>query len=372
MRKRHSVLCLLILCLCLLPVAPAQVEEVGSQWANWEDWALPPEAIDSEGFTWDGFRNGFSWLYGFAGNSDAVFVPMFYHYSAFAHSDILTRGEADGLNYIVHYDVKRALFEDYLLYLKKFGYDVALDAKARDIRYVELRNVNAPPYMPIAYRCYYNAGDETLVTADPAACEAAYAAKLAMREEPAQDEVGRTLTLADGAKLTLDKVLQLNGFAVTTPDSPLIPGALTGLLASILTLPAPTQTLSNGDSVALISPPYGVYFVNDERFVMLKLTVQCGSQPLNLSEYEFCLSACGKTAFACEIGAYIYMSDGINIVDTTPMAAVEKEQTFWLAFPVDYRMSDAAVRFSLAKTADRVPLPDRASLGFLLSSDYQP
>lgn len=372
MWKRRTVWFILILCLCMLALSPSLTEEAGSQWTIWEDWGPPPDAIDSEGFTWDGFRSGFSTLYGFTGNSDAVYVPMFYHYTAYSHSEPLTHGEADGLNYVVHYDVTRTLFEDYLLYLTKYGYDIALDANAHSIRYVELRSVAAPAYMPTALRCYYNAGDETLVTADPVACEAAYAAKLAMREEPAQDEVGCTLALLDGAKLTLDKVLQLSSFAVSTPEAPFLPGVLTNLLATILTLPAPTQTLTDGNSVALIAPPYGKFFMDDERFVMLKLTVQCGSQPLNLSDYEFCLSACGNTSFACELGAYIYVDDGIHILDTTPIEAFDKEQTFWLAFPVDYRMSDAPVRFSLAKKADRVPLPDRASLGFLLSSDYLP
>lgn len=372
MKMRRSAVFLLALTLIMLAVAPSLTEETGVDWSQWEDLRPPPDAIDSEGFTWDSFRSGFAALYGFQVNSGAVYIPMFYQYVGFEHSVPLTYGEADGLNYVVHYDVTRPLFEDYLLYLKHFGYDVALDFTTRSTRYVELRFLNAPDYMPVAFRCYYNANDETLVTADPAACEAAYAAKLAGRPEPLQDEVGQTLALADGAQLTLEKIVQISSIAVTTVDSPLLPGVLTNLLARSITLPTPFQTLTTGDTVAMLNIPYGVFFLYDERFALLKCTAKGGQQPLNLSEYEFSLSCGAAVTFACDIGSYLYMQDGLSILASEPPAPITDTQTFWVAFIVDGDMNGQPIRFSMAKAANRVPLPDRVSLGFVLDADYLP
>lgn len=337
-------------------------------WSTWDFDVPEPTANPNAGPSIDDLIDASATQYGFGATYDDLYYPTNLNYVGFSHFIARDYGIVDGLEYVLMGGISPAQFTDYLAYLCRFGYDIALDATQGDIRYVELRDLDAPPYLPFTFRCYYNSALESLITAD-AASTIDHSASLPATE--AVNGIGVQMAVGTHTTVTLQSITQVQGFAVTDTENPIHLRASQQLLAHDVDFPLPQLLLDTNLPVTVINPSddsvtrYGLHFA------LLTLSVS-SEEPVSIADLDFIVYDDVVTTSPIAIATGIRSVDGLVVLHTAPAAPVSGTQLVWLAVPVHEWEVQQPLRLCVSQAADRLPLWDRPAVWFMLDAYGQP
>ena len=351
---------------------PASIPTAAPAEASWDSWdvvvPLPTEAPDAEPSI-DDLIDASAAQYGFGETYDDPYYPTNLNYVGFSHFIARNCGIVDGLEYVLMGGISPAQFADYLAYLGRFGYDVALDATQSDTRYVELHDLDAPPYLPVTFRCYYNSALESLVTADVASVTD-HSAYLPATE--AVNGIGVPMALGGGITVTLQSIAQIPGYAVTDTENPVDSRASQPLLAHEVDFPLPQLILDTDLPVTVINPSADSVTQYGLHFALLTLSISSEGEPISIGDLDFIVYDDEITTSPTAVATGIRSIDGLIVLHTMPAAPISGTQLVWLAVPVHQWEVQQPLRLCVSKAADRLPLWDRPAVWFMLDAYNQP
>ncbi len=349
--------------------APAYTGPVTTpDWSRWDDDVPTPTVNPNAGPSIDDLIDASAAQYGFGEAYDDLYYPTNLNYVGFSHFIARDFGMVDGLKYVLMGGISPAQFADYLSYLGRFGYDIALDATQGDIRYVELRDLDAPPYLPVTFRCYYNSALESLVTADAASTvdHSAYLPATA-----AVNGIGVQMSVGAHTTATLLNIAQVQGFAVTDTENPIHLRASKPLLAHDVDFPLPQLILDTNLPVTVINPSNDSVTRYGSHFALLTLSIS-SEEPVSIADLDFIVYDDEVTTTPIAVATGIRSVDGLIVLYTAPAAPVSGTQLVWLAVPVHKWEVQQPLRLSVSQAADRLPLWDRPAVWFMLDAYVQP
>ena len=304
-------------------------------------------------------------LYGYRHENPDPGVVTYLHYVSFSRY-VPWGGGVDGTNdYFFCLGISNQELDEYLAYLWRFGYDIERDATEGGVRRVTLRNPNAPSYLPETLRCDLYLPSEDLIIIDTLATEQAYAEAEKALPAQAEDEIGKPVAIAGDATLTLDSFRALHRFAVTNNDQPIDPRAPITLLADSTQFPIFTRTLTSGQVVSVIKSDTDTEF--NERFILLSLTLDYAGGSLSTDDLDFMLESDGTVISPVAVATGLTREGSLFVLDTARSKPLTGKQPFYLAFPVDDLIYRKPLRLHVSLAADRLPLWERPSIGFILT-----
>ncbi len=304
-------------------------------------------------------------LYGYSGDLPDPSVPTYLHYTNFSRYIAWGGGADDRNNYVFQLGVSSQGLDEYLAYLWRFGYDVQSDVTEGGVRRVTLHNPNAPAYLPETYRCDLYLPSEDLITVDPLSNEFTFEDTLAALPALPEEETGKPIPIAGLGTLRLDGIRALHRYAVTDNAQPIDPRAPITLLSNSTQFPIFTRTLANGQVVSVIKADSDTE--HNSRFILLTLTLEGSNAALSTADLDFMLGDADSVLSPTAVATSLTQDGSLFVLDTVHPAALTGKQSLTLAFPVDDLLYKKPLRLYVSLAADRLPLWERTSIGFILT-----
>ena len=303
--------------------------------------------------------------YGYQETANGQYQPTLLNYVCFSHYISRDVSVLDGDNYVLHGGVTEQRITDYIHYLSRFGYKVAFDAAQNSTRYVELRDADAPQYMPQVFRFYYDQEHKAIMTIDSQQSEQAFEQYRVLHWENFEDEKYDIKTLAPRFSVALEDVRSVDEYFWANLEKPFCDDAFPSLIESWLGLKRPEKTLEDGSKILVMNRDYADANGNSIYYWLLRVDITVADQAFDLDDWEFCIADEGLCIFyPLQIGnQLIEQKDGLLLrMDSVDPST--KTYTIWLSFPAINENPDLPSRLYISPVRDAVPLMERVSIGF--------
>ena len=327
-------------------------------------WTLPTDQPKR-----DEFCAKYQERYGYEDTDTGLYQPTYLNYVGFTRYIARDGGVADGMQYTLHGSVSAQNLEDYIAYLGRFGYDVAFDASQNGVRLLELRNIDTPDYLPVSYRIYYDIQDQSIVTVDSIASEAAFEKKALESRSHFREELNQPKTLASGVTVTLLGAAEAASYEMDNIDAPTCDDTFPSLAERSILMPLPTKILADQTAVGVITPPEDANHQEPDPYWLLHVRLDTAGTSLKLDDLEFCLATDDViVAFPLQSGASLEQDGNVPLLRMNMPARVQGVQELWLAFSGLSSEPNCQVRLYASYAADREPLMERVSFGFFANA----
>ncbi|HPF86483.1 MAG TPA: hypothetical protein PK537_00350 [Candidatus Limiplasma sp.] len=305
---------------------------------------------------------------GYAEDAPCPYQPTCLNFVCFSHGIALDSAVLDGDDYVLHGADAQDVCE-YVEFITRYGYTVVYDTTAEDgVRYVELRDLDAPDYLPRVFRLYYYPQYQAIVTISASSAEERYAAYVAQRREAFDDELYESKILESGICVSLEETRCVSGYYWADTEHPLCRDAFPGLVRVWMGTEIPMATVSDGTQ--LVNMVSGAETGYIDAYWLLRVDVTTSSQTFAVDDWTFCIADDDMCVYyPLQIGSRLDDEPYGLLLSADAASDSHNATTVWLAFPAFRDNGDLVTRLYIARAADHVPLLERTCIGFVQSDE---
>lgn len=315
----------------------------------------------------DDFCNKYRMKYSYDYKNSTPYEPTCLSYVSFTRHVIIDSGVGNGMQYALYGGVSEECLQDYISYISRFGYSVAFDTVQNKIRTIEMRDNNAPSYMPVNFRVYFDSMDQSIVIVEPICCEEAYDQIAQSRFETFQIEMKTKKRLTSNIAIILSSLIITDSYQTYADQEPFSENIFMSKVKELAEFPIITQKLEDGTNVSMVQMKELNYSDSNTLWLM-KLTIENSEPTLKLSDLEFCIGDDDViVAYPFQIAdelQYRYSKPLLRIAEDN---IIGDKRTIWMVFPSLSNNVESKLRLYVSFAQDHTPLLERLSFGFALN-----
>jgi len=318
-------------------------------------------AVDS-----DHLEAYFKAKFGYADTEYYRFSPTMLNYVCFSHYISRDFGVLDDDHYVLYGGVSQQQVTDYIAYLNRFGYRTAFDALQGDTRYVDLRDVDAPDYLPQVFRFYYFPEEKAIVTIESIQIETAFDQACTQHWADYTNEIYYNLNLLQpGLSVSLEEVREEEVYLWADADNPFCSYASAGMNQNWYGNSKLEKVLDDGSRFLVMNSEYKDANQNQMYFWLLRLEFTSSDQPFDPEDWEFCIADDGLCVyFPLQLGNQLTETDNGLVLRMDPALYTGSTYTLWLSFPMYYGNPWDFARLYIAPAGAGTPIMERVNIGF--------